>query len=150
MSSTDGSSVRARAIATRCFMPPEERRWQGVFEPLEADQLDQVHGGPPVLPPLGGDDLQRQVDVPDDAAPGREHRVLEHEREGVAAPRLGRAHALDQQRALHRIARARRSATALRNVDLPQPEGPMSDTNAFGATSRSMPSSATTAFAPRP
>ncbi len=39
-------------------------------------------------------------------------------------------------------------ATALRSVDFPQPDGPSRHTNSPGATSRSMPSSATTSAPP--
>ena len=77
-------------------------------------------------PPCDAVDLQRQVDVGGDGAPRQERRVLEDEAD-VALAGLGVARALP---AIARGACRGRSSppTMRRSVDLPQPLGPMTET----------------------
>ncbi len=103
---------------------------------LEAHQGQHPPNALP--PPVGGlaPELERQLDIGGDPAPGQEGRVLKHEEQLLAGP-LG-VPARDADRPLRGRARP---AISRSRVDLPQPLGPMKLTNSPASTSRSRPAS---------
>ena len=136
-------SETRRAAACR----PTARR-AAVLEPVELEVLEELVRAlaPPIRRPPDRN-LQRQLDVLADRPPVHEHRLLEDHREPVRlASCCGRA-AFDQDRA---VVGGVRSVTSRRSVDLPEPDGPISETNSPRAMARSTRSSAWTASGPSP
>ena len=144
ISSSGGWAASARAMATRCCIPPESCHGMCVSELRKLDQLEQLHRArpPPRLVPTL--QLERQLDVLRDGAPFEQARMLEGHAVVVVEPRLPRGLPVDDAR--RRSSARCRSAISRSRVDFPHPDGPISDTNSPGSTVRSMSTSASTAF----
>ena len=91
--------------------------------------------------------LERQLDVLGDRAPLEQPGLLERDAVVLVEPRgLAGRLAVDQDRARRSARSGWRSSRS--SVDLPQPDGPISETNSPGATVRSMSTRASTASGP--
>ena len=88
ISSSFGSNASARAIATRCCIPPDSSQGWRSANALELDQLQQVGGAAAALLGRETHDLERQLDVLDDRPPVHQDRRLEdHPVVAIAAAR---------------------------------------------------------------
>ena len=76
ISSSEGSTESARTIEARCCMPPESSRGILGLEAGEADPAQQAVD--PAGSGAGVPDLERQIDVLLQGAPGQEVGLLEH------------------------------------------------------------------------
>ena len=91
ISSSAGSNESARAIATRCCMPPESCHGWWSSKPLSSTS-SSISSTRCVAPrAVPAEQLERQRDVLRDRAPVEEHGVLEDDPVVVVEPRLVRA-----------------------------------------------------------
>ena len=142
MSRIRGSNESARAIATRCCMPPDS--WYGMcLVNSPSSTRSSISFARFARQSLRlAQDLERQLDVVLDAPPVEQDRAPGtpcRSRGPAGAPARGLAVDDDRRRAVGWT----RSPMTRSSVDLPQPDGPMSETNSPGAMSRSIPWSAT-------
>ena len=140
--SSAGSNASARAIATRICIPPESCQGWWSPNPCQLDELE--HLVDPLLPlrAVPAEHLERQRDVLRHGAPVEEDGVLEDHPVVVVGARLRRAPSRSP-RPCPRVG-AIRSPIRRSIVDLPQPDGPISETNSPASIWRSIPCSAVT------
>ena len=140
-----GAPARTRARArstTRCCMPPESCHGWWSPKPLSSTSSSISATRSFALRAVPAEHLERQRDVLRDRAPVEEHGVLEDDPVVAVEPRLLRGLAVDR-RPCPRVGWIRSPITRS-SVDLPQPDGPISETNSPGCDSRSMSCSAVT------
>ncbi len=77
ISSSFGSNERARAIATRCCIPPDSSQGWRSANASKFDELEQVGGATMALLGREAHDLERQLDVSRDGPPVHQDRCLE-------------------------------------------------------------------------
>ena len=143
MSSSAGSNESARAIETRCCMPPESCHGRLDSKPVSSTSSSISRTRSLPLRPVPAEQLERQARRSSlHGAPVVEHRRLEHDPVVAVDPRLVRRLAVDASR-LPDVG-STRSPMIRSSVDFPHPDGPISETNSPGAISRSMSCSAVT------
>ncbi len=120
----------------------------GVAEAFQPDQFQRLGDGGLGLAAADPGELERQVDIGEDAGPGHQRRLLEHEADGAAALGVARRLARRSSRCAPAVGSVR-PAMRRSAVDLPQPEGPSSERNSPCRTSMSRPSSAVVELAKR-
>ena len=103
ISSSAGSNDSARAIETRCCMPPESCHGPARLEPVELDELEHLVDARAAPGAVPAEHLERQRDVPRDGAPVVEHGVLEDDPVVVVEARLVRALPVDDDGAARRL-----------------------------------------------
>ena len=131
ISSIAGSSASARAIATRCFMPPESScGYRSVA--CEARQLDELAGAGAGVGALPAVDAQRVRDVVEHGPP-REELVELLEDDRAVGPRLERPAVADGDLARDRVDEA---GDRLQQRGFPQPDGPITITLSRCATEK--------------
>ena len=130
-SSSIGRLTNARAIATRCCSP-RRARWAAGRPCRRARR-----GRAPRAPPCGSwrglaDHLEGERDVLADRLVRQQPEVLEHAADALPQPRDPAARQLGDVEVGHgdgaRVGTSSRSSSR-RNVDLPDPDGPMRKTN---------------------
>ena len=132
----------SRASATRCCIPPESCAGKEKTEILQPHQVQQIPTRVLVgLAVARAVDLGRQQHVLDRGAPFQQGRLLEHH-----APRRGAGPCTGRSCTTRSPESGAISPEISRSsVDLPQPDGPTSETNCPSRSRSSRPSSATTA-----
>ena len=144
ISSSGGWAARARAMATRCCMPPESCHGMCSAKSPSLTSSSISIARVPALGLVPALQLQRQLDVLLDGAPVEQPGLLERHAVVLVEPGLGGRLAVDD--APSPTVGSIRLAIRRSSVDLPQPDGPISDTNSPGATVRSTSTSASTWF----
>ena len=86
MRSSDGSNESARAIETRCCMPPESCHGRLDSNPTSSTSSSISRTRSLRRSRLQPEHLERERDVPGDGAPVVQHRVLEHDAVVVVEP----------------------------------------------------------------
>jgi hypothetical protein len=112
-------------MEARCCMPPDSCQGNFFSKP-ESSTSSRFSARSRCSPWQIAHDFQRQRDIVLDGAPGIERRRLEHIAIGAVEAGLFRRHALDGDRPAGGLSR---SAMTRRRVVLPQPDGPISETN---------------------
>ena len=146
-SSVSGSCTIAWQKAARCCMPPESSQgWRS----LEADEPHRVEQARRCAPGMLGDieaaQLELQGDVAPDGPPRHQRVVLEHDADVGAA---GRVTSSPSTSTSPLVGSSSPAMISIR-VDLPQPDGPSSETNSPAPIWRSAGPKAWTASGPPP
>ena len=131
-----GWKARARAMATRCCMPPDSSHgWWSANSGSLTSSSSSRHG-PGAWPCPSPCSSSGQLDVLGHRAPLEQPRVLEGHAVVLVEAGLAGALAVDRERA---EVGSVRLAMSRSRVLLPQPDGPISETNSPGSIRRSMP-----------
>ena len=85
INSTRGLVTSPRAIETRIFMPPESSRGTAFSKPVEVHALQHLADRRRRLGARHALQPERQPDIVEDAGPGQQRRLLEHEADVGAA-----------------------------------------------------------------
>ncbi len=118
MKSTSGSTARARANPTRCFMPPESSLGYAVSKPL-VPPFDHLQRPPVAVDGAHAAGQQGRFDVFQDRQPGKQRETLEDDGDiGICAAIALPCHSTWPAEGFDNPVSIRSS------VDLPEPEGP--------------------------